>query len=83
MPHDLSPSALKLLRAIADHDTGHGVAFHREPCARWRLAGTFYTVNNRTFGPLVDLGLVDVGNGQTDPVTLTAAGRDDLASRAR
>ncbi|MBQ0849545.1 hypothetical protein J8N05_15190 [Streptomyces sp. BH-SS-21] len=75
----LSRAVLTLLQTIADQDDGHGILFHHAPCGRWRLDGTQYTVNDRTFHPLAALGLVDIGNGHTDPVKATAAGRAYLA----
>lgn len=78
MPKDLAPASLKLLRVIAEHDDGHGVLFHTEPRCRWRLDGSRYTVNARTFFPLDSDELVDVGDGHTTPVKITPAGRAHL-----
>ncbi|MEU5298022.1 hypothetical protein [Streptomyces umbrinus] len=72
---DITPASIKLLRTIAEKDDGHGVVFHTEPRSRWRLDGSRYTVNARTFFPLAGNGLVDVGNGSTDPVKITPEGR--------
>ncbi|MFK0104761.1 hypothetical protein [Streptomyces sp. NPDC091217] len=47
------------------------------------MDGTHYTVNDRTFHPLDAHGFVDIGNGRTDPVKLTTAGRDYLAGGVR
>lgn len=79
MPITLSRSVRTLLQTIADLDDGYGVLFHSAPCGRWRLDGTHYTVNDRTFHPLSTLGFVDIGNGRTDPVKATTAGRAYLA----
>ncbi|WP_157251098.1 hypothetical protein [Nonomuraea typhae] len=77
----LGPGASKLLRIINDHDEGEGVEFVPAPYGRWRLAGSTYVVNTRTFRVLAARGLIDVGNGHTDPVRATQAGRDHLATR--
>ncbi|WP_405536386.1 hypothetical protein OG787_24500 [Streptomyces sp. NBC_00075] len=79
----LKPAALRLLREIGQRDTGDGVLFDSAPCGRWRLAGTAYTVADRTFYPLDSAALVNVGNGRTDPVRLTHAGRTHLAALRR
>ncbi|KIF69277.1 hypothetical protein HY68_12835 [Streptomyces sp. AcH 505] len=71
----LSRSVRALLEVIAQADAGDGVLFLSAPCGRWRMDGTRYLVNNRTFYPLDSHGLVDVGNGRTDPVRVTATGR--------
>ncbi|MET9082071.1 hypothetical protein ABZX77_09240 [Streptomyces sp. NPDC004237] len=78
-----SPSVLKLLQTIADNDTGDGVLFIQAPCGRWQMDGTPYTVNDRTFHPLAARDLIDIGNGHTDPVKATAAGRAYLAGAAK
>ncbi|MEU3399371.1 hypothetical protein [Streptomyces filamentosus] len=72
---DLRPAAVTLLRTIAGLDTGAGVVFHAAPAGRWRLQGSTYAVNDRTFHPLESAGLLDVGDGDTDPVRITEAGR--------
>lgn len=71
----LGPGARQLLKKIAEHDTGDGVDFESAPRGRWRMADTDYVVNVRTFRYLDSVGLIDVGNGYTDPVRLTEAGR--------
>ncbi|CAM5325964.1 MULTISPECIES: hypothetical protein [Streptomyces] len=76
----LKPAALRLLREIARADTGQGVVFMSAPCGRWRLDGTAYVVADRTFHPLDAAGYVDVGNGRTDPVRITHAGRAHLGA---
>ncbi len=75
----LSRGVRTLLQTIADQDDGHAVLFHHAPRGRWRLDGTQYTVNDRTFHPLDALGFVDIGDGRTDRVKVTAAGRAYLA----
>ncbi|MCZ0983841.1 hypothetical protein O1L60_44570 [Streptomyces diastatochromogenes] len=37
-------------------------------------------MNDRTFHPLESAGLIDVGDGSTDPVRITDAGRAWLAA---
>ncbi|MEV1042958.1 hypothetical protein AB0J01_41320 [Streptomyces sp. NPDC050204] len=76
---DLRPAAITLLRTIARLDTGTGVTFRHAPAGRWRLEDGSYAVNDRTFHPLESAGLIDVGDGSTDPVRITAAGRAWLA----
>lgn len=73
----------KLLKTIADRDTGQGVAFSHAPRGRWQLDGTDYVVNNRTFWALTGNDLVDAGGGHDDPVKITQAGRDYLAGEAQ
>ncbi|GIH95346.1 hypothetical protein ACFFMN_23580 [Planobispora siamensis] len=78
----LRPSWQKLLRTIAAHDTGDGVMFDSAPRGRWRMRGSTYTVNTDTFRVLDRFGMVDVGNGHTDPVRLTDDGRAYLDARS-
>ena len=80
MTTPLKPAARKLLQTIADNDTGHGVLFKSARAGRWQMEGSTYTVNDRTFHPLAAHDLVDIGNGHTDPVRITAAGRAYLAA---
>jgi hypothetical protein len=80
---NLSRTVRKLLQTIADRDTGDGVMFVSAPRGRWQMDGTNYTVNDRTFHPLVDLGFLEIGNGRTDPVRVTGAGRAYLAGGTR
>jgi hypothetical protein len=75
----LPPGPLKLLRTIAREDLGAGVKFEHAPYGRWRMEGSTYAVNDRTFHVLDARGLIDVGNGQSDPVRITEAGRRWLA----
>lgn len=82
MTGQLTPAARKLLKILADHDTGEGVQFVTAPAGRWQMDGTDYFVNDRTFHPLVSRGFVDIGDGHTDPVRITAAGRAHLESMA-
>lgn len=76
----LSPAALRLLREIAKHDHGHGVAFELAPHRRYRMVGTNYVVNQRTFYPLTGNGLVTDDGDDNAPVRITAAGRTYLAA---
>ncbi|WP_157857324.1 hypothetical protein [Streptomyces yerevanensis] len=76
----LPPAALRLLREIAQRDTGAGVAFSSAPYGRWQMDGTAYKVNDRTFHPLDAADFIDIGNGRTDRVKVTAAGRAYLAT---
>ncbi|SED10707.1 hypothetical protein SAMN05216489_02532 [Streptomyces sp. 3213] len=76
----LSPATLRLLREIAQRDTGAGVAFSSAPHGRWQMDGTTYRVNARTFHPLDAADFIDVGNGHTDRVKVTAAGRAYLCA---
>jgi len=82
-PAKLTAAARTLLRQIADHDHGSGVLFEVMPRARWAHPNTLAVFNSRTFYPLADRGLIDVGNGHTDPVKLTAAGRAYLEGPAQ
>jgi hypothetical protein len=77
-----SRAVLKLLQTIADNDAGQGVLFVSAPCGRWLMNGTSYTVNDRTFHPLTARGLIDIGDGRTTPVKVTAAGRAYLTGGA-
>ncbi|MFB7649344.1 hypothetical protein ACFC0S_16200 [Streptomyces sp. NPDC056084] len=79
-PPALRPAAVTLLRTLGRLDTGSGVTFHHAPAGRWRLEDGSYTVNDRTFHPLESAGLIDVGDGSTDPVRITDAGRAWLAA---
>lgn len=79
MPH-LSRTAEKLLRTIAAHDTGSGVAFEWLPRGRYRMTGSTYTVCRRTFFPLTGAGLVTDNGNDDAPVRITEAGRDYLAT---
>jgi hypothetical protein len=79
----LPTASRTLLRTIADNDDGHGVRFHHAPYGRWRLDGTQHVVNDRTFFPLHTHGFIDIGNGHTDPVRITDAGRTFLEGRTR
>lgn len=78
-PETLPPGPTKLLRTLAREDLGSGVKFEYAPHGRWRMEGSTYVVNDRTFHPLDRFGLIDVGNGHTDPVRITEAGRRWLA----
>ena len=76
---DLKPASEQLLRRIARYDTGNGVVFDVMPRRRYRLAGTLYTVNQRTFYPLTGSGLVTDNGDDTEPVRITEAGRKWIA----
>ncbi|MFI1020818.1 hypothetical protein [Streptomyces olivaceus] len=78
-----SRSVLKLLQTIADNDAGDGVLFVSAPCGRWRMDGASYSVSDRTFHPLAADNLINIGNGRTDPVKVTASGRAYLAGGVR
>jgi len=71
----LTPSGIKLLKAIAARDYGNGVVFESEPRSRWRLTGTTLVFNTQTFRTLDALSFIDVGDGHADPVRITEAGR--------
>ncbi|MEV1003477.1 hypothetical protein [Nonomuraea sp. NPDC050202] len=75
----LPPGPHTLLKTIAEHDGGHGVMFDPAPYGRWKLRGSDYAVNGSTFHTLEERGFIDVGDGRTDPVRITQAGRDYLA----
>jgi hypothetical protein len=76
-----TPTAIKLLRQIADHDAGAGVAFKLQPRARYQHPHTNHIFNGRTFWPLDKAGLIDIGDGGNDtPVKVTPAGREWLAA---
>lgn len=68
---------LDLLRLIGAHDDGDGITFGSRPRARWAYADRVF--NARTFYPLDAAGLIDVGNGHSDPVRITDAGRKYLS----
>ncbi|TYB71182.1 hypothetical protein FXF51_01730 [Nonomuraea sp. PA05] len=75
----LPPGAHTLLKTIAEHDDGDGVMFDPAPYGRWTLRGSDYAVNRSTFHTLaVARGFIDVGDGFTNPVRITQAGRDYL-----
>ncbi|MFD8629180.1 hypothetical protein ACFV4E_35910 [Streptomyces hygroscopicus] len=76
----LAPAALRLLREIARRDHGHGVAFEVAPRCRYRMVGTNYVVNQRTFYPLTGNGLVTDDGDDDAPVRITASGRAYLAA---
>ncbi|MFF8839599.1 hypothetical protein [Streptomyces sp. NPDC015130] len=76
----LPPASQRLLREIARRDAGAGVQFELLPRRRYRLVGTDYTVNQRTFFPLTADGLVTDNEDDTAPVRITDAGRARLAA---
>lgn len=78
-PRPVTRTALQLLQKI-DRAGGEAL-FVNAPAGRWRMDGTSYVVNDRTFWPLSGHGLLDVGNGPGDPVKITDAGREYLRTR--
>jgi hypothetical protein len=82
MTINLTPAAKKLLREIAKHGDAGVVFYYVTPGQRWRMDGTDYIVSRRTFLQLSDeyVAFIDVGNGNDDPVRITAAGRAWLAA---
>lgn len=83
-PEKLPPGPTKLLRTLAREDLGAGVKFESAPYGRWRMEGSTYAVNSRSFHLLDRFGLINVGDGWNDPVKITEAGRRWLAdSRPR
>jgi hypothetical protein len=80
----LTPTALKLLQQIAEHDAGTGVVFKLLPRARYQHPHTNHVFNGRTFWPLGNTGLIDIGDGGHDtPVKVTSAGREWLAANTK
>lgn len=71
-----SKASLDLLKLIAKADAGEGVVFESQPRCRWAYGARVFNV--RTFYPLDRRGLIDVGNGHSDPVRITEAGRNYL-----
>ncbi|WP_263165453.1 hypothetical protein [Streptomyces sp. SCSIO ZS0520] len=72
-------ASLRLLRELAEHDA---VTFTPMPRARWRHPHTGTVFNDRTFHPLDKHALIHVGDGHTDPVRITPAGRAYLTAEA-
>ncbi|MEK2475542.1 hypothetical protein [Streptomyces noursei] len=83
----LPDHVLKLLRTVAEYDTGDGVTFHAVPRGRWQLVEhtRSYAVLARTFYPLTTRGLLEVGGDDplAVPVAITDAGRAYLAGIGR
>lgn len=75
----LPPASQKLLREIAQYDTGNGVLFRHAARARYIHPNTYSAYNLRTFYPLTGRGLVDDGGSDSTPVRITEAGRKLLA----
>lgn len=78
----LPPASLKLLRLIAVHDTGAGVHFDHQPRNCWQLAGTKHVARGRSFHPLECAGFLTGCDSNTEPVRITAAGREYLQQLA-
>lgn len=74
-------ASLELLLLIGVYDNGDGIKFETRPRSRWAYAGRVF--NTRTFYPLESEGLIDVGNGHTDPVKITEAGRKYILAARR
>ncbi|MFI5990245.1 hypothetical protein ACIBAC_00125 [Streptomyces sp. NPDC051362] len=72
---DFTPAVETLLRTIAGAG-GSGAQFAREPRARYRLSGTDYVVDRRSFFPLTGGGYVTDGGEDSAPVRLTARGKE-------
>lgn len=71
----LTVTERRLLRLLAAWDDGDGVQFEDAPAGRCVHPQTGARFNERTFRPLDAAGLVDVGNGRSDPVKILPAGR--------
>ncbi|SEE85088.1 hypothetical protein SAMN05216483_6787 [Streptomyces sp. 2131.1] len=72
---EFTPAVETLLRTIAEAgDTG--AQFKVEPRLRYRLSGTEYVVNQRSFYPLTTNGYVTDGGDDMAPVKLTDRGRE-------
>ncbi|MGW2721373.1 hypothetical protein [Streptomyces sp. NPDC001492] len=74
---DLTPASQKLLRELARHDKGDGVAVRYAGRGRWHLDGSTIDFNRRTFPPLFENDLVTGWDEHDDdgPLSLTEAGR--------
>ncbi|MFE2693628.1 hypothetical protein [Streptomyces mirabilis] len=79
MPLHLGPVSEKLLREIAQHDTGEAVLFQHAARGRYTLPATGSVFNRATFFPLIGNALADDGGSDHTPVRITAAGRQHLA----
>ncbi|MFE6639587.1 hypothetical protein ACFVFT_38265 [Streptomyces tendae] len=75
MPADFTPAVETLLRTIAEAGD-KGAQFQVEPRLRYRLAGTNYVVNQRSFYPLTSGAYVTDGGDDMAPVRLTDRGRE-------
>ncbi|WP_331727264.1 hypothetical protein OG871_39885 (plasmid) [Kitasatospora sp. NBC_00374] len=67
--------ARRLLGVLAEHDQGKGLHFDQRTRDRWCLHGTGYVVRSATFRELAADQLIDVGDSNEDPVTITELGR--------
>ncbi|QFG13217.1 hypothetical protein SEA_GILGAMESH_25 [Streptomyces phage Gilgamesh] len=72
---DFTPAVETLLRTIAEAGD-NGAQFKVEPRRRYRLTGTDYVVNQRSFYPLTAGAYVTDGGDDQAPVKLTDRGRD-------
>lgn len=77
----LSPTVLRLLREIDALDDGSGVG-SKQVRNGWILDGSKRAYSHHTFRALDGLGVIDVGNGNTDPAKILPIGRD-LARMSR
>lgn len=77
----LTTAERRLLRLLADWDSGDGVHFADQPRGRNLHPATGATFNDRTFRPLHRAGLINVGDGRRDPVRITDTGRVALSNR--
>lgn len=71
---DFTPAVETLLRTIAEQGEG-GATFEVMPRLRYRLVGTDYVVNQRSFYPLTGDGYVTDDSDDSAPVKLTDKGR--------
>lgn len=79
----LTSTSIEILASIAKFEgepevRETGVLFTHMPRGRTKHPRTGRVYNERSFWPLENRGLIDVGNGRTDPVLTTRAGRDLL-----
>jgi hypothetical protein len=75
---ELTPAVEKLLRTIAEQGEG-GATFEVMARLRYRLVGTDYVVNQRSFYPLTGDGYVSDNDNDSAPVKLTDKGRKWMA----
>jgi hypothetical protein len=78
---DLTLVHLELVESVQAYEGDEGVAFIDLPRGRCQHPRTRRIFNERTFRPLVGLGLLDVGNGRDTPVRTTEAGRAWVRTR--
>jgi hypothetical protein len=72
---DFTPAVETLLRTVASAGD-KGARFDVAPRCRYRLTGTDYVVNQRSFYPLTSRGYATDGGDDSAPVKLTARGRE-------